>query len=225
MNKLQFLILLCALGLMISCSNNYESTSYSDSEYAGGAQVIPGKVQCEYYDLGGEGVAYHDTDSTNSGSGGLNKGEGYLNNFRISEAVDISYTKFHDFIDNSPYNFVETVADQLYIGWTEPGEWTKYTVNVEKAGTYQVGIMYTANANGQIALSVNDLNLTGPLDILSTYAEADTLNWRQWHHWNYLDAIAEITLEKGLQTLTLHTVSNGQMNYDFLVFNIKNSKE
>ena len=32
---------------------------------AEGPQQIPGRVECAYYDLGGEGVAYHDTDPTN----------------------------------------------------------------------------------------------------------------------------------------------------------------
>jgi len=221
MGKYSFFILITVAVVMVSCDvNNYKGKPYADSNVSTGAQKIPGKIQCEYYDLGGEGVAYHDTDSTNSGSGGLNKGEGYLNTFRINEAVDISYTKFHDNIDNSPYNFVEPFPDQLYVGWTEPGEWTKYTVEVEKTGTYQVGIMYTANANGQIAMSVNDLDITGPLDILSTYVDADTLGWRQWHHWNYLDKVAEVKLEKGVHTLTIHTVANGQMNYDFLEFTL-----
>lgn len=26
-------------------------------------QQIPGKIECEYYDEGGEGIAYHDSDS------------------------------------------------------------------------------------------------------------------------------------------------------------------
>jgi hypothetical protein len=29
-------------------------------------------VQCALYDLGGEGIAYHDTDALNNGSGKLN---------------------------------------------------------------------------------------------------------------------------------------------------------
>ena len=33
---------------------------------------LPGRVQAAYFDLGGEGVAYHDTDKTNHGSGELN---------------------------------------------------------------------------------------------------------------------------------------------------------
>lgn len=36
---------------------------YRDSRYLGGPQEIPGKVECAYYDLGGEGIAYHDFDT------------------------------------------------------------------------------------------------------------------------------------------------------------------
>jgi hypothetical protein len=45
---------------------SYKGTPYDDSRYHGGAQKIPGRVQCAYYDRGGEGVAYHDSDSKNS---------------------------------------------------------------------------------------------------------------------------------------------------------------
>jgi len=37
-------------------------------------QTIPGKLQCEYYDFGGEGIAYHDSDTINSGSGKIKSG-------------------------------------------------------------------------------------------------------------------------------------------------------
>jgi hypothetical protein len=63
--------------------------------------------QCVYYGLCGEGVAYHDYDARTNGSGGLNPADGsYLNEFRMREGVDTSYTKFHVEIDNSPYNLV-----------------------------------------------------------------------------------------------------------------------
>ena len=199
---------------------DYIGKPYSDVRYHSGAQSIPGKLQCEYYDFGGEGVAYHDYATINSGSGRLNPADGsYLNEFRINEAVDISYTKFRDPpIDNNSYNFVEPEKDQLYVGWTAPGEWTKYTVNVIKSGTYQLGIKYTSNQNGKISVSVNDKDVTGPIPIPTTFVAADSVPWRQWHHWNYLDQIALIDLKKGLQTLTLHTVEIGQMNYDYINF-------
>lgn len=202
--------------------STYKGTPYSDSVYKSGLQTIPGKLQCEYYDFGGEGVAFHDSDSINSGSGRLNPADGsYLNEFRINEAVDISYTKFRDpAIDNSRFNFVEPIKDQPYIGWTAPGEWTKYTVDVKKTGTYELGIMYTSNQNGKISVSVNDIDKTGPLLIPSTFAAADTIAWRQWHHWNYIDKLARIDLKKGVQIITLKTIEIGQMNYDYINFEL-----
>lgn len=217
-----------ALGMLLfaACNSNrignYPGTPYEDLVYKGGAQTIPGKLQCEYYDFGGEGIAFHDSDSVNSGSGGLNQADGsYLHEFRINEAVDISYTKFRDPpIDNTPFNFVDPEKDQLYVGWTNPGEWTKYTIQVEKEGTYALGFMYTANQDGVISFSVNDLDVTGPLKVPSTFVAADTIAFRQWHHWNYIDTIARVQLKKGTQTFTIHTVETGSMNYEYLNFTL-----
>lgn len=222
------LVLYCTLlfSILTTCRINrlgdYRGVPFSDAIYQGGAQRIPGRLQCEYYDFGGEGVAYHDSDSINSGSGRLNPADGsYLHEFRINEAVDISYTKFRDpAIDNNQYNFVEPKKDNLYVGWTAPGEWVKYTVDVAKSGTYQLGIMYTANQNGKISISVNDKYTTGSLKIPTTYVEADSVDWRQWHHWNYFEKLAQIDLKEGLQTVTIHTVVIGQMNYDYIDFKL-----
>ena len=218
--KFQYYVMIVVLMIMSSCRDEYSGKTYHDSRYAGGAQKIPGRLECEYYDLGGEGVAFHDSDSINSGSGKLNPADGnYLNEFRINEAVDISYTKYRDaMIDNSPYNFVAQEQDKLYVGWTAPGEWVKYTIDVTEAGKFKLGLMYTANQNGKISISLNDMDITGPIDIPSTFAAEDTVAWRQWHHWNYLDNIAEIELKKGVQQITLHTIAIGQMNYEHLDF-------
>jgi len=47
--------------------SQYKGTPYQDSRYTRGPQKIPGRVLCAYYDLGGKGVAYHDTDPKNQG--------------------------------------------------------------------------------------------------------------------------------------------------------------
>jgi len=181
-------------------------------------QEIPGRVQCEYYDEGGEGVAYHDADTANNGSGKLNPANGtFLNEFRMKEAVDISYTKGKD-IDNNPHNIVAPEMDQLYVGWTQPGEWIRYTVRIKKAGAYRVGLMYTAHDDGTIALDLDGKRISKDFVVKSTYAAADTIPWRQWHHWNKTETLGEITLTKGVHVLTLHTVGAGQMNYDYLEF-------
>jgi hypothetical protein len=214
-------ITLCILAACQGNDNRYKGQPFSDARH-NGTQEIPGKLQFEFYDVGGEGVAFHDNDSTNSGSGILNPADGkYLNEFRLQEPVDISYTKFREpLIDNSPFNFVDPEPDQLYVGWTKPGEWIKYTVKVMETGKYRLKLMYTANQDGKISLAVNDVDITGPIDVPSTYVDSDTIAWRQWHHWNYLDKLPVIQLEKGTQTITLHTVDVGQMNYEHLNFEL-----
>ena len=224
---LAFGIILLSMLFLEACNSNknvgnYEGLPFEDLVYKNGAQKVPGKLQCEYYDKGGEGVAFHDSDSINSGSGGLNKADGsYLHEFRIDEAVDISYTKFQDPpIDNNAYNFVDPEKDQLYVGWTDPGEWTKYTIDAQTEGTYALDLMYTANQVGTISFSVNDMDVSGPISIPSTFVAEDTVAFRQWHHWNYIEDIAQIQLKQGIQTFTIHTVEIGSMNYDFIHFKL-----
>lgn len=192
--------------------------SYKGRPFAGVPQEIPGRVQCEYYDLGGEGVAYHDSDIVNNGSGKLNPVNGNpLHEFRINEGVDISYTKNRG-IDDNPYNDVMPELNQLYVGWTEPGEWLKYSVNVKEAGDYTIGLMYTSNRGGDIEVITQDGVSSGPMPVQATYNDADTVAWRQWHHWNKADILGKIHLKEGIQVITLQTVKNGNMNYDYLEF-------
>ena len=182
------------------------------------AQQIPGKIECEYYNTGGEGVAYHDVDSVNKGSGKLNPANGsFLNEFRMKEGVDISYTKTND-IDDNKYNKVQPEKNKLYIGWTEPSEWIKYYVNVLESGIYNVGLMYTANGDGLISLEVDGKPIAENLKVVSTFNPNDPVEWRQWHHWNKVEALAQVKLKKGIHILTLKTVAHGNMNYDYLEF-------
>jgi hypothetical protein len=50
----------------------------------------------------------------------------------MDEGVDTSYTKFHRdvAIDDNPYNLVVPPENQLYVGWTDPGEWFKVTIHI-----------------------------------------------------------------------------------------------
>jgi hypothetical protein len=170
--------------------------------------------------LGGEGTAYHDADSINNGSGRLNPTDGtFLNEFRIKEGVDISYTKSRD-IDNNPYNMVQPLMDQLYLGWTEPGEWVNYSVDVNQTGKYAIGLMYTASGNGSIEIWLDGKPLTRELVIPSTRSKKETVAWRQWHHWNRIDDLTTAKLTKGKHLLTLKTTTNGNMNYDYLNFSL-----
>jgi hypothetical protein len=198
------------IGILSSCNHYYP---WQDNP-----QVIPGRVQCELYDTGGEGISYHDSDSVNNGSGKLNPANGdFYNEFRMDEGVDVSFTKTGG-TDDNPYNDVMPEMKQLYVGWTEPGEWIKYTVNVKEAGKYTIGLMYTCNGDGEIEIVTGDNKTTGPMRVPNTFKDADTLAWRQWHHWNKIDRMGFIELRQGVQEIILKTVSNGNMNYDYLAF-------
>jgi hypothetical protein len=110
--------------------------------YAGNPQAIPGKVQAEKFDEGGEGVAYHDTTDGNSGGA-----------FRPDEAVDVESA------DAGPnvYN----------VGWIADGEWLEYTVDATP-GTYEVGArVASAGGGGQFSMSLDDESL-GTIDVPDT---------------------------------------------------------
>ena len=177
---------------------------------------------CAYYDLGGEGVAYHDTDPENHGSGELNPSDGtYLNEFRIREGVDTSYTKFNrkpDLIDDNPFDTIVPPPDLLYVGWTEPGEWFNVTVDVARTGTYAADFLYTSNRGGTISVDVNGKDATGPLQIATTNDPADPIAWRQWHHWNLASQLFKVRLSKGKNVLTVHIVTSGNMNLAYFDF-------
>ena len=49
------LAVLCCSSAAAGQEKHYRGKPFHDSVYHGGAQSIPGRVQCAYYDLGGEG--------------------------------------------------------------------------------------------------------------------------------------------------------------------------
>lgn len=210
----------------------YAGVPYHDSVYNGGAQVIPGKLQNEYYDTlevtdaekaagAGENVTYHDTDNKNSGSGALNGRGSYLKEFRISESPDTSFVKLDHAgvaIDDSPFNLAPPDKEALYLGWIAPGEWVKYTVEVKEAGVYTLNVMYTSKFAGHISIDSDGVDVSGPLAIPTTFNAEDTIEWRQAHHWNKVNGLGKLTLKKGVQVLTLHFIDKPVMNFDYMEF-------
>ena len=210
-------LLFFVLGLL-SCTNNlknnipkdYKGIPYVDDTYKKGAQTIPGKIECKLFDLGGEGVGYHDSDSSNNGSGEYNYREGhcegvsdYVCHFRINDGVDLSYTK--EFLDFNHPNPFTPEREQGFIGWTNDGEWCNYTVNVTSAGTYNVSLLYSNN------ISSFKLLLNGKLaGEYSVPVKTDS-----YHTWNLGVNLGTISIPNaGLNVITLQY--NGGMNYAYL---------
>ena len=177
---------------------DYRGKAFADAVHKAGAPNIPGIVQCALYDLGGEGIAYHDTETTNNGSGKLNLEKGhqrahageYLWFFRKDEGVDISFVK--DWADLNHTNLVSPHINQLYIGWTENGEWCNYTVNVTRPGTYRIRALYAFQTN------------TVTFDLSGKPAATCRLPvpTAGYHHWNLAEIGTIEFPEAGPQPLT-----------------------
>jgi endonuclease/exonuclease/phosphatase family metal-dependent hydrolase len=101
-----------------SATASSTSSSSGLSPFHGSPAAVPGTIQAEDFDNGGEGVAYHDSDGGNSGGAYRQTG------------VD-----------------VENASGGYDVGWIAGGEWLNYTVNVASAGTYTVQLR-VASPNG-----------------------------------------------------------------------------
>ena len=189
-----------AIAVIAAVPAGYPGKPFADEFHKTGPANIPGIVQCALFDLGGEGVAYHDTDSTNNGSGKLNLEPGhqrahageYIWHFRKGEGVDVSFVK--DWADLNHTNLVSPPINQFYIGWTEDGEWCNYTVNVAKPGAYRIKALYGFQTNA-VTFDVNGKPAaTCKLPVKTA----------GYHYWNLAEIGTIQFPEAGLQLLTFH---------------------
>ena len=204
---------------------DYQGKPFQDSAHTSGPQSIPGRLEAALYDLGGEGIAYHNVDAINHGSGELNYQEGhceedvpaYVCHFREGEGVDISYVKKR--ADLNHPNMVTPDWQQLYIGWTEDGEWTNYTIDVKKAGKYKIVALYS-NLAQSVEFSLNNKPAADcklPVDVAKQFPIDKYPEWIVWHIWNKAEC-SEINFpDTGRQLLTLHYKKGNNLAYfDFV---------
>lgn len=211
--SLHFLLLVLVLSAQAQLPKGYKGKPYRDRFYRAGAQEVPGRLELAFYDLGGEGIAYHDETPQNEGSA-LNHTEGhwrpgvpaYIAFFREKEGVDISYTK--DWADFNHPNKVDPKVNQLYIGWQSDGEWTNYTINVLKPGKYRIITVYGYQDNR------SELWLNGVKACTLVLPE----NTGNWHYWTQATVGEIVFPTAGKQLLTLKYNKGSNLAYlDFLL--------
>ncbi len=111
--------------------------------YTGTAITIPGTIQVENYNTGGEGIAYHDDSAGNIGGA-----------FR-NDDVDIE-------------NTLDT-GGGANVGWIGPGEWLKYSINASTTKAYSANLrLANLSAGGSLHLEIDGVNVTGPIGIPNT---------------------------------------------------------
>jgi len=105
---------------------------------------IPGTIQMEDYDEGGQGVSYYDTDVGNAG-----------NQYRT---------------DNVDIDVIE-IGSTFALGWLVASEWTEYTVNVQEAGPQTFSAQVAAGMDGgKFHLEIDNQPITETISIPNTGA-------------------------------------------------------
>ncbi len=112
-------------------------------------------IEAEYYDIGGEGVSYHDTTVCNV-LGRIRTGP--------NEGVDV---------EQACGGAGSTCAD---IAATEPGEWAEYTINVTRSGMYAVTLGDAALAPSHLHIEIDGINRSGSLLVPSTNSPTRFVN-------------------------------------------------
>ena len=114
-----------------------------EGPYGGTPWAIPGKIEAENYDIGGQNVAYYDTTPGNTPG-----------KYRTDD-VDI-----------------ETTADTgggFDVGYVATGEWLKYTVNVQSSGTRTLTLrVATLNTGKTMHVEMDGANISGTVTIPNT---------------------------------------------------------
>jgi GH35 family endo-1,4-beta-xylanase len=115
--------------------------------------AIPGIIQLENYDLGGNGVAYND--------GTPGSAVTPVVNFRTTEDVDL-----------------ETCTDAgggYNIGYSTAGEWLEYTVSVTTTGNYDLDFRVACDGTGRtVTVSMDGTNIANDVAI------PNTAGWQTW---------------------------------------------
>jgi hypothetical protein len=112
------------------------------SPFSGTPSPVPGRIQAEHYDKGGEGRAYHDVDANNIGLA-----------FRPTEGVDL-----------------EPSNDQGFdVYWITAGEWLEYTFRTQEGGSFNFA-PYVASVPGMgsFRLLVDNVDVSGVKPVYGT---------------------------------------------------------
>ena len=164
-------------------------TAYNPRSPFKGEIEIPGTLQAEDFDMGAEGMTYHDTDTNNEG------GTSYRND---GTGVDIV-------TGNGGYA----------IGYTSSGEWLEYTVNVKEAGVYAFNAYASSgvtNSSFNLALHTQD----GLVPLTNNIA-VPMVTSNSWSTYRALYGRLLVPLEAGKQIIRIN-ITGSSCNIDKIVF-------
>ncbi|HUI92801.1 MAG TPA: hypothetical protein VLX68_11190 [Chitinivibrionales bacterium] len=190
-------------------------------------QQIPGQIVAVLYDSGGEGVAFHYPGGCGNGSTMRQNAAGQT--IAADKACMQPYETAFDYVFGT--NPGQHATGYWHLAWidaastTDPGEWVKFSVHVNTAGTYYVGF-HEANAylpNLQTLTYYNGTNVK--IDSIVNMAVDTPLPSgcpEVWHSWSYTPKVDSVALDTGLQVIQM-TFKVGSWNFDWMQFDLKSA--
>ena len=152
--------------------------------YSGTPIIIPGIIQAENFDKGGEGLTFHDSDNTREG--------------------DTEYRK-----DGEGVDFVKGNGGTA-IGYTAEKEWLEYSIDVQEAGTYQYVATVSSGTSGS-GFSIG-IQKNGGMITLAKVSVPQTGN-NNWDTYKTVEGQLSQNLEVGQQIMRF-TITGQQCNID-----------
>jgi len=152
--------------------------------YNGIVHTIPGIIQAEEFDEGGNNIAYMD-DSPGSDVTPVV-------NFRTTDDVDIENCTDV----NGGYN----------IGYAKSGEWLEYTVDVTKTGLYDLDLRVACSGDSRTLSITMDGNT-----IANNVAIPNTTGWQSWQTITVKNV--NLTAGKQIMRITIGATSYININY------------
>lgn len=159
--------------------------------FEGKAQVIPGVLSVFKYDLGGEGIAFHDEEELNKN----NDTPFDSPTLRRDEAVEIQLNP-----DNGLHN----------IGYGATGEWVEYTVDVKTTGKYSV-VFDLASANGDGVIQLQQVQPDSTILEITPQVTTTVTDWQDFVQ----TSVNGVDLTKGRQVIRVQIVVGGANIRDF----------
>lgn len=160
------------------------------SPYGGTPWPIPGKIEFEDYDTGGQDTAYYDSSS------GSETGEYRCASVECQdEDVDLEVCT--------------DVGGGYNVGYAVATEWLEYTVNVASAGTYNLTLRVACNGGGRtVSLSAKGVTIANNIAVPNTGG---------WQTWTDL-AVNNITLTAGIQVIRVTIGATDYVNMNYMTF-------
>jgi hypothetical protein len=193
------------------------------------ALTIPGTIHTADYDLGGAGIAYCHGNANGCSANIMTTdwsppetppyrpppapGDKVAGG---AAAIDNAGICHMDARDRTTAGVLVSPQD-VFPCWTVTGEWLKYTVQVQEAGSYSIGAFVGSPAGVTVSLDFGGSTTTGTFPIPAS-PTANCKCTETYHSWQAVDKLATVTFPKVGTYLMTFAIVTKNLNLSTFTF-------